>query len=60
MRSSLEIVIVVSGMLLFGPTAVWVPFLGRLIDFWLDRPAHVRIPAGINTSLFRSNTAAAS
>jgi hypothetical protein len=37
--SSLEIVIVVSGMLLFGPTAVWVPFLGRLIDFWIDRPA---------------------
>ncbi len=37
--SSLEIVIVMSGMLLFGPTAVWVPFLGRLIDFWLDRPA---------------------
>ena len=58
--SSLEIVIVVSGMLLFGPTAVWVPFLGRLIDFWIDRPAHVRIPAGRNTPLFRSNTAAAS
>ena len=37
--SSLEIVIVISGMLLFGPTAVWVPFLGRLIDSWIDHPA---------------------
>ena len=36
--SSLEIVIVMSAMLLFGPTAVWVPFLGRLIDNRLDRP----------------------
>ena len=36
--SSLEIVIVTSAMLLFGPTAVWVPFFGRLIDFGLDRP----------------------
>jgi serine phosphatase RsbU (regulator of sigma subunit) len=36
--SSLEIIIVFSGMFLFGPTAVWVPFLGRLIDFWIDRP----------------------
>jgi serine phosphatase RsbU (regulator of sigma subunit) len=37
--SSLEIVIVMSAMLIFGPTAVWVPFLGRLVDSWLDRPA---------------------
>jgi serine phosphatase RsbU (regulator of sigma subunit) len=36
--SSLEIVIVMSAMLLFGPTAVWVPFWGRLIDYALDRP----------------------
>ena len=37
--SSLEIIIVFSGMFLLGPTAVWVPFLGRLIDFRLDRPS---------------------
>ena len=36
--SSLEIVIVMSAMLLFGPTAVWIPFLGRLIDFGIDQP----------------------
>jgi len=36
--SSLEIVIVISAMLLFGPTAVWIPFLGRLIDFGIDQP----------------------
>ncbi len=36
--SSLEIVLVFSGMFLFGPTAVWVPYAGRLIDFWIDRP----------------------
>ena len=37
--SSLEIIIVFSGMFLLGPTAVWVPFLGRLIEFRLDRPS---------------------
>jgi hypothetical protein len=36
--SSLGIVIVTFAMMLFGPTAVWVPFGGRLIDYWLDRP----------------------
>ena len=36
--SSLEIVIVMSAMLLFGPTAVWVPLWGRLIDYVIDRP----------------------
>jgi serine phosphatase RsbU (regulator of sigma subunit) len=36
--SSLEIIIVFSGIFLFGPTAVWVPFLGRLIDHEIDRP----------------------
>ncbi len=36
--SSLEIVIVMSAMLLFGPTAVWIPFWGRLIDSVIDRP----------------------
>ena len=36
--SSLEIVIVMSAMLLFGPTAVWVPFWSRLIDYGIDRP----------------------
>ncbi|MFN2134491.1 MAG: PP2C family protein-serine/threonine phosphatase [Candidatus Promineifilaceae bacterium] len=36
--SSLEIVIVASAVLLFGPTAGWIPFFGRLIDFGLDTP----------------------
>jgi serine phosphatase RsbU (regulator of sigma subunit) len=36
--SSLEIVIVMSAMLIYGPTAVWVPFWGRLIDYGIDRP----------------------
>ena len=36
--SSLEIVIVMSAMLIYGPTAVWVPFLGRLIYYGIDRP----------------------
>ncbi len=36
--SSLEIVIVMSAMLLFGPTAVWIPFWARLIDYGIDQP----------------------
>ena len=36
--SSLEVVIVMSAMLIFGPTALWIPFWGRLIDYVLDRP----------------------
>lgn len=36
--SSLEIVIVMSAILIYGPTAVWVPFFGRLIDYGIDRP----------------------
>lgn len=36
--SSMEIVIVISAILLFGPTAVWVPFWGRLIDYAIERP----------------------
>ncbi len=36
--SSLEIVIITSAALLFGPTALWVPFLGRFIDNRLDKP----------------------
>ncbi|UCC51741.1 MAG: hypothetical protein JSV68_21955, partial [Anaerolineaceae bacterium] len=36
--SSLEIVIIMSAMLLFGPTAVWVAFWGRLIDYLIVRP----------------------
>jgi serine phosphatase RsbU (regulator of sigma subunit) len=36
--SSLEMVIVTSAVLLFGPTAAWIPFFGRLIDYRLDRP----------------------
>jgi hypothetical protein len=37
--SSLEIIIVISGMFLLGPTAVWVPFIGRIVDLRLDLPA---------------------
>ena len=36
--SNLEIIITMSAMLLFGPTAVWVPFFGRLIDSALNWP----------------------
>ena len=36
--SSLEIVIVFSAMLIFGPTAVWIPFVGRLINYFVDQP----------------------
>ena len=43
--SSLEIVIVFSAMLILGPTAVWIPFIGRLINFAVDRP---RTPSRYN------------
>ena len=36
--SSLEIVIVFSAMFIFGPTAVWIPFIGRLINFAVSQP----------------------